>query len=1066
MRALSRKLIYYSAAAMFLLVIFSGCAQTRSNMKEAGETTAGNGSAAVIQAIKVSSDASQIEIMTDKPLSYTYYKTIEPPKVVIDIAQTDPGSVPKTLEVNSGNIKRIEVAKHEFTGGFLSRIEVIPTKELGAFSVTTDSVDKGKLLITFVKSPIEEKPVTESKSEIKPAATDNGEKTKETPLQNETKEIKEEVKPPATGTVTDGKQEEKQAAGELNKDTKPESEPKSASGFQGQVLSAITASDESIEITVNGGVDSYNAFKLTKPDRIVLDMQGVKNGINVKSITINKFGVRKARLGNYSGKVRIVFDAVKGTLPAYQVLKSVNGLKLIVGEAPVKSATMVGKEPDIKKEGKQPAGEAGNEEKPVVEPDAALAHQPKVVSAITANDEGIEIAINGGIDTYSSFKLNKPDRIVLDVPGVKSGITAKPIVINKFGVSQVRLGSYPDKVRIVLDPAKDFLPSYQITKNTNGIKVLFAGALAKTSGNVEKEGAKEAAEYSGETKKVAKTGASTIEAIDFSIVGEYSRIALKMGGNCNVGKTSPVADGLVLTIQNCQLPKKLQRTIDTSAFPSIVQKIVPYQIKVKQRYDTRIIVKLRQKVVDTNLKPEGDTVYWNLKNTENIKSSAVAFKSARELSEGPSGLEVAQREKAVQSGDTEYSAASKPGDKKVYKGRRVSLEFSDADIRKILQLIAEVSNLNFLIGDDVTGTLSIKLVNVPWDQALEVILETKGLEKRQEGNIMYIKPKGKFKSEEQEESEALKEHERRMDLITKVFEINFASVDDIASQFDKLKSDRGTISKDARTNRVIVTDISDRIEKMRLLLKALDAPEKQVMIEARIVEATSSFSRDLGVQWGLHYKDGSASMLGINNFDLGLGGIVIPPPTTGTFSTTSATTTGGAAGISFGKLTSNVQLDLRLSAAATLGQIKVISTPKVITLNNKAAKISQGQSIPYQTTSAEGTKTEFIEAALTLEVTPHVANDGSISMKIKASNNSAGTGTPPPINKKEATTEVQVMNGETTVIGGIYQDSDTEEDKGVPFLQDIPFFGWLFKSNSKSKTKTELLIFITPKIVS
>jgi type IV pilus assembly protein PilQ len=138
----------------------------------------------------------------------------------------------------------------------------------------------------------------------------------------------------------------------------------------------------------------------------------------------------------------------------------------------------------------------------------------------------------------------------------------------------------------------------------------------------------------------------------------------------------------------------------------------------------------------------------------------------------------------------------------------------------------------------------------------------------------------------------------------------------------------------------------------------------------------------------------------------------------------------------------------------------------VITLNNKAAKISQGQSIPYQTTSAEGTKTEFIEAALTLEVTPHVANDGTISMKIKASNNSPGTGTPPHINKKEATTEVQVMNGETTVIGGIYQDNDTEQNSGVPFLQDIPFLGWLFKSNTKSKTKTELLIFITPKIVS
>jgi len=302
-----------------------------------------------------------------------------------------------------------------------------------------------------------------------------------------------------------------------------------------------------------------------------------------------------------------------------------------------------------------------------------------------------------------------------------------------------------------------------------------------------------------------------------------------------------------------------------------------------------------------------------------------------------------------------------------------------------------------------------------------------------------------------------------MELKTKVFDINFAAVSEIAAQFDKLKSDRGTISPDDRTNRVIVTDNEDRLEKMRWLLKALDMPEKQVMIEARIVEATSTFSRDLGVNWGLHYKDAAATFLGMKQVDVGVGGITSPPPTSGV-----ASTAGGAAGISFGTLASSIQLDLRLSAAATIGQVKVISTPKIITLNNKAAKISQGQSIPYSTVSAEGTKTEFVEAALTLEVTPHVAADGTISMKIKATNNSAAPSAsgPPPINKKEATTEVQVMSGETTVIGGIYQDSDSDSDTGMPFLQDIPLLGWFFKSNSKTKTKTELLIFITPKIVN
>ena len=175
-------------------------------------------------------------------------------------------------------------------------------------------------------------------------------------------------------------------------------------------------------------------------------------------------------------------------------------------------------------------------------------------------------------------------------------------------------------------------------------------------------------------------------------------------------------------------------------------------------------------------------------------------------------------------------------------------------------------------------------------------------------------------------------------------------------------------------------------------------------------------------------------------------------------------------GFSFGKLTSNIQVDMRLSAAATAGLIKVISTPKVVTLNNKAAKISQGQSIPYQTTSAEGTKTQFVDATLSLEVTPHITNDGNIGMKITATNNSPGPvpagANAPSINTKSANTELLVMNGETTVIGGIYIDNDTEANSGVPFLMDIPLLGWMFKSNNKSKTKTELLIFITPRVVN
>jgi type IV pilus assembly protein PilQ len=930
----AKKIFFDSAVALFLMAVFAGCAQTSANIKDV-DTPELNGAAA-IQEIKLASDASQVEVLTNKALSYTYYKTSDPPRIVIDLAQTEPGKVSRALEVNTGNIKRIDVTKHEFTGGFLSRVEIILTKEECDFSVKTDSADKGKLLINFATPSVDVKQASDVKEE------------------------------------------------------------------------AITAT----------------AMEMDKPATQPQE-QSVKDS---------------------------------ASSPAVSQMQSENK-----DAQPVPAVV-----PEVDKEEKQTSLEANKSVVSAEEAKATPEQQQKILRSVSSGNDGIEIKVSGGVENFNAFKLTKPDRLVLDLPGVKSGIAAKTIAIDRFSVGQVRQGIYPDKIRIVMDAAKSPLPPYQVIKGADGLKVVFSPettpAVATTANNTVIPQEKPAAV---EKKGVAPMLPS-IEAIDFKVIDDSSRISIKVSGVCNAGKPVKVTGGLSLTIKNCQVPRQFQRMIDTSSFPSVVKMITPYQVKMKKGNDARILVKLRQ-TTTYSVKQEGDTLFWDIKNPEDLKISSTANRpahsetAAKKSTPEPVG-NVSLPSEIVSVNDKQGNSAPKYGEKKIYTGRRVSLEFSDADIRKILQLIAEVSNLNFLIGDDVSGTISIKLVNVPWDQALDVILETKGLEKKQDGNIMYIKPKGKFKTEDEEEAEAKKFRERRMELKTRLFDINFADVSDIAKQFDKLKSERGTIAQDERTNRVIVTDNEERLEKMHDLLKALDMPERQVMIEARIVEASSTFTRDLGVNWGLHFQDDTASVLGIRRADVGLGGITTPPPVAGV-----GASAGGSAGISFGTLSSDIQLNLRLSAAATIGQVKVISTPKIITLNNKAAKISQGQSIPYSTVSAEGTKTEFVEAALTLEVTPHVASDGTISMKIKATNNSAGQSTgdgPPPINKKEATTEVQVMSGETTVIGGIYQDSDSENDSGMPWMQDIPLFGWLFKSNSKQKTKTELLIFITPKIVS
>jgi len=919
MRMYSSRIICHALILIFLMAV-SGCAKRLVAAKDVNQFDAAG--VAAVQEIKVKDDASQVEILTNRPLTYTSYKTSEPPKIFIDLAQTEPGIVTNPLEVASGNIKRVSLTRQDFGSGFLTRIEISLVKDVD-FSVTTDPADRGKLILALIKP------------------------------QNKESLTKAEGDKPAQGEV---KAEEK---------------------------------------VVNAQIKAEELPPEVKPESKEVSLVNVQQTDSTATPTKN---------------------------------------------------------------------ETKQAQKTETEKKAETAQPVKAISAITLLSDAIEISVNGGVDTFNTFKLTRPERLVLDILGAKSSIAANSVNINSLGIGKARIGITPEKVRIVFDAAKERLPHYEVTKTDNGLRIRFTEHPAEPAEKIVSEPPRETAKRATEARKSAKGGKGAVEAIDFKVMDGYSKIFIKLAGNCIPGKPVKTAKGLSLTIKNCQIPPKLQRALDTRAFASPVQSVTPYQVKVAGVTDTRIMVKMRASAPFT-LNQDGDTLLLEIKNPEEQQTPALISGTVREKTTPVSSkMEedlLAAPAKGAAPAELSNYIVSRPSTKKVYNGRKVTLEFSDADVRKIFQLIAEVSNLNFLIADDVTGTISIKLVNVPWDQALDVILDTKGLGMQREGNIVQIKPKSKMQSQADEDIAAKKARERGMELRTEVFEVNYAAVGDVVTQFNGLKSERGNVTSDARTNRVIIKDIATAIEDMRSLLKNLDSPEKQVMIEARIVEATANFTRDLGVQWGLHYADGSASVAGINRLDTGFGGqVAATPPTSGTSGP------GAAIGMSFGKLTSNIQLDLRLSAAATADQIKIISTPRVVTLNNKAAKISQGQSIPYQTTSAEGTKTEFIEAALTLEVTPHITADGSISMKIKATNNSAGTGSPPPINKKEATTELLVKNGETTVIGGIYVDGETEADTGVPFLQDIPLLGWLFKSNKTTKNKNELLIFVTPKIVS
>jgi type IV pilus secretin PilQ/predicted competence protein len=415
-----------------------------------------------------------------------------------------------------------------------------------------------------------------------------------------------------------------------------------------------------------------------------------------------------------------------------------------------------------------------------------------------------------------------------------------------------------------------------------------------------------------------------------------------------------------------------------------------------------------------------------------------------------------------------------------YSGRRISLDLQDADLINVLRLFADVANLNIIIAPDVKGRVTVRMVNVPWDQAMDIILKMNGLGFVLEDNILRVASVAVLTKQAEEESRAKEAKKKAEDLVTRMVAINYSTAANISPTLKKSLSARGEIVVDDRTNTLIITDIARNVNDILALIKLLDKAIPQVMIEARIVEATTSFARDIGVQWGGTYKSSAAFGNGTGwNFpntitatggptqdvtQFGAGNYLVNLPAA------VGQGSGGSIGFHFGSLSQALNLDLALSAMESTGEGKVISTPRISALDNKEAKIQQGQSIPYTTTSSAGTAVQFIQANLELTVTPHVTPDNKIFMKIKATKNAPdtsllGAGGQPSIRNNEATTEILLSNGETAVIGGILIIDRGYTIQKVPFFGDLPIIGWLFREKTSKDNKSELLIFITPRVV-
>lgn len=683
------------------------------------------------------------------------------------------------------------------------------------------------------------------------------------------------------------------------------------------------------------------------------------------------------------------------------------------------------------------------------------------LSVVTVAEKKVELSSTMGIEQIRYFTLDSPKRLVVDLYGVIPGDHKTKFALTD-GFKLLRVGPLENKTRFVFDVTGAVFPTFKVNTANNKAVVTW-------------EHSQDVVERA--LAEPATVGSAKITAIDFASENNQSKFYFNLSGSAIA--TKPVRDGnkVQFSLKNTTLPRALRREFDTLAFPSAIHSVTPYLINAAGKPEVRCVVLLKGNVPfkfdktaagyvftvnDGDYAAAGETTTGTMPVSAQGQVASETGMVTQPMSVQKSGL--ASAASGQLSVPVIEQVAAEPNK---YTGEKTSLVFDNADVRDILRLIAEISELNIIASDAVKGNITLRLIDVPWDQALDLILDVTGLGMIQEGNVVRVLPKDQIRTMKEAELTAVRSQEKLEPLATEVVTISYADLGSVSGPAKDLLSDRGSITEDNRNKLIIITDVPARIEKVKELILILDTPERQVMIEARIVQVNSNYSRDLGVHWGMFSSSsdyGSTPNYGIQTIT-SAGGDFIVDVTEGSVGpiTTGA---GLASQLQFGTI-NDLVLDLQLSALESDGKGKVISTPRVTTLNGETATISQGTTIPYQTSGADGPKTEFVNAELKLEVTPVINPDDSIILEILATNDSpsltAGASAP-SIDTKKAETKVLIRDGETTVIGGIFIESIQESEDGIPGLKNVPIFGNLFKTQKKQTVKDELLIFITPRI--
>jgi type IV pilus assembly protein PilQ len=679
------------------------------------------------------------------------------------------------------------------------------------------------------------------------------------------------------------------------------------------------------------------------------------------------------------------------------------------------------------------------------------------------NKVELTLRLSESAPTPLTFTVDNPARIALDLPATSVAMTSRRVDVKQGVLDTVNVAEANGRTRVVLNV--DTLVPYETRVQGNTIVV----SLASSGGRALQSSAQPGGLVASTQRPSAApvSGVRSVNNIDFRRGGDGSaRIIVELTDSKVPADLRQEGGKIVVNFAKTAIPENLLQRLDVVDFATPVSSVDALRVGDGARLVISASGDYEQ------LAYQSDNVY-----TIEVKP---VVKLPPELR-----------------------------DKKEYVGERLTLNFQDIETRAVLQLLADTSGQNMVISDSVAGNVTLRLQSVPWDQALDVVMRTKGLDSRQEGNVIFIAPANEIAAREKELLTARKEAQELSPLRTEYLQVNYAKASDLAtlikSGAGSLISERGSVAIDERTNTLLLQDTSERLADIRRLVSTLDIPVKQVMIEARIVIVSDDYSRDLGVRFGANvaFNQGGSDGLGLlggplntenqigispypavgdsngnaigtpTNGDGGqLGGFGLPEAAADRY-LVNLPAANPAGRLALALIDSDYLVDLELSAAQAEGRGEIISSPRLITANQREATIEQGVEIPYQESSSSGaTTTQFKKAVLSLKVTPQITPDNRVILDLTVSKDSIGQlvasatgGFVPSIDTREIVTQVLVNDGQTVVLGGILETERRDAENKVPYLGDIPVVGRLFKQNTTTDNKDELLIFVTPRIL-